>query len=443
MIGQATRLTRDTTTWPGNGRMVASGAPWQLMTTFNEWGEGTGVESYTQYPSSSGYGYYLDVLHTNGESTSGPTSTPVPSTTAVPTPTSPPTATVEPTLPPETSGFTVAAVGDIMHETSSTSFDRADQVCRLASQDDIFVALGDLQYETGTYELFMSRYDTLHLWRHQAQDEAGPRQPRVQLGRRRLLPVLRRACRGSSQGLLQLQCRGHAFHRHQLQLLQDHRWLRNERSAYKWLQADLAANPAGCTVAFWHHPRYSSGNHGDHPAMDPIWDLLSANGGDVVLSGHDHTYERFAPMDASGNVSSTGLREFVVGTGGKSYYAFSVTKPNSQVRIANVSGILRLNSDGTSYRWQFIGVDGTVYDEGTGSCVSATAATATAIPTLTRTATAAPGPTSTATPVSTDTPEPTSTSAPNGHTGARRDANGCTIRGANSRADGDCNRAIR
>jgi hypothetical protein len=156
-VGETTRLARDTAAWPQTVRnMVASGAPWQLVTTFNEWGEGTGVESSKQYPSSSGYGYYLDVLHSNGGL--GADQIPTATTTVAPTQVAP-TATVPPVRPPETSGFTVGAVGDIMHETSTTAFQRTDQVCQLASQDDLFLALGDIQYENGAYSLFLSRYD--------------------------------------------------------------------------------------------------------------------------------------------------------------------------------------------------------------------------------------------------------------------------------------------
>jgi hypothetical protein len=191
-------------------------------------------------------------------------------------------------------------------------------------------------------------------------------------------------------------------------------------SQYAFIKADLAANPTGCTVAFWHHPRYSSGQHGDNAIMDPIWDLFANNGGDVVLAGHDHTYERFAPIDASGTVG-TGVRSFVVGTGGKNSTAVSVVKSGSQVRITNVFGILRLSSDGSSYSWQFVGVDGTVQDSGTSACVNAptveiaevsatSATTATAAPTATPVRpTNTPDPT--ITPVPTSTPHPTSTAA--------------------------------
>src|SRR5206468_10877660 len=87
----------------------------------------------------------------------------------------------------------------------------------------------------------------------------------------------------------------------------------------RWLRADLAAHPAACTLAYWHHPRFSSGsNHGSSSALQPIWQALYDANADVVLSGHEHNYERFAPQDPAGRADAgRGIREFVVGTGGK------------------------------------------------------------------------------------------------------------------------------
>ena len=411
-IGEATRLARDPEAWPANVRnMVASGAPWQLVTTFNEWGEGTGIEGTTQYPSSSGYGYYLDVLHANGET--GAVSTSMPILSATPAPTQPPpTATVEPTRPPETAGFTVAAVGDIMHETSSTAFDRADLVCQLAGQDDVFLALGDLQYENGSYDLFMSRYDVSACGEIKSKTKPVPGNHEYNSGGGGYYQYFGALAGDPAKGYYSFNAGGMHFIAINSNCSSIQGGCGTSGAQYTWLRADLAANPSGCTVAFWHHPRYSSGNHGDNPVMDPIWDLLATNGGDIVLAGHDHTYERFAPMDANGNVTGAGIREFVVGTGGKSFYAFGVTKPNSQVRIANVSGILRLSGDGAGYRWQFIGIDGNVYDEGTGSCANMTSGTATATPSPSLTSTPVPDPTGTATLVPTVTAVPTDTVPP-------------------------------
>ena len=92
-----------------------------------------------------------------------------------------------------------------------------------------------------------------------------------------------------------------------------------------WLAGDLAANTKPCTLAYFHHPRYTSGQELDTPSLQPLWADLYAARADLVLVGHDHEYERFAPMDANGIASDPGVREFVVGTGGESHYSFSDT----------------------------------------------------------------------------------------------------------------------
>ena len=112
----------------------------------------------------------------------------------------------------------------------------------------------------------------------------------------------------------------------------------------QWLRADLAAHPTACTLAYWHHPRFSSSNvHGNHPELEPLWWALYEHGADIVLSGHDHNYERFAPQDSNGALDwDRGIRQFVVGTGGRSHYGFATTQPNSEVRNGDTFGVLRL-----------------------------------------------------------------------------------------------------
>ena len=137
----------------------------------------------------------------------------------------------------------------------------------------------------------------------------------------------------------------------------------------KWLRADLAANPKKCTLAYWHHPRFSSGEHGSNSSMSALWRVLYDAGAEVVLSGHDHDYERFAPQDASGHADARGLRQFVVGTGGKSHYAFKAVKANSQVRRSDTYGVLNLTLKASSYTWKFMPEAGKSFsDSGSSSC---------------------------------------------------------------------------
>ena len=122
-----------------------------------------------------------------------------------------------------------------------------------------------------------------------------------------------------------------------------------------WLRADLAASTAHCTLAYWHHPLYSSGWHGSSQAMRAAWMVLMEAGADLVLSGHDHVYERFAPQDADGGRDEQhGLRQFVVGTGGARLTPFLWPRPHSEVRDNTRTGVLRLRLMENSYSWQFL-----------------------------------------------------------------------------------------
>lgn len=141
----------------------------------------------------------------------------------------------------------------------------------------------------------------------------------------------------------------------------------------QWLQADLAAHPATCTLAFWHRPIFSSGGvHGNDPHMRAIWEILARAGADVVLSGHDHLYERFAPQTSDGLADPHGMREFVVGTGGASLYGWGQIRPNSEVRYNEGYGVLKLTLHAASYDWEFVpdGAGG-FSDSGSAACVGA------------------------------------------------------------------------
>jgi hypothetical protein len=138
----------------------------------------------------------------------------------------------------------------------------------------------------------------------------------------------------------------------------------------KWLRDDLAAHKARCTLAYWHHPRFSSGRHGNHGETGPFWEALHDAGADLVLSGHDHSYERFAPQTPGGEPDQArGIREFVVGTGGKSFYEFPTVEPNSEVQNNDTHGILKLTLRPAGYDWQFVPEEGASFsDGGSGRC---------------------------------------------------------------------------
>jgi hypothetical protein len=137
-----------------------------------------------------------------------------------------------------------------------------------------------------------------------------------------------------------------------------------------WLKQDLSASTKACTIAIWHHPLFSSGEHGNDPKMKSSWDALYAANADVIVNGHDHDYERFAPQDPNGAADTTrGMREFVVGTGGASHTAFFAVQPNSQVRDSDTFGVLKLTLNSSSYDWQFVPESGKTFtDSGSTIC---------------------------------------------------------------------------
>jgi len=141
-----------------------------------------------------------------------------------------------------------------------------------------------------------------------------------------------------------------------------------------WLQKDLAGHPNFCIVAFGHHALYSSGvlkSHAIHPELRQLWrDLYNAHA-DLVLNGHEHSYERFAPQDPNGNWDEKrGIREFVVGTGGRDHGPLGFPIPNSQVRNADTFGVLKLTLSPGKYSWEFVPIEGgsEFHDSGAGTC---------------------------------------------------------------------------
>ncbi len=139
----------------------------------------------------------------------------------------------------------------------------------------------------------------------------------------------------------------------------------------QWLRADLAAHPVRCTLAYWHHPRFSSGTtHGSFPATRPLWQALYDAHADVVVTGHEHQYERFAPQTPAGaRDTARGIREFVVGTGGAHLYPFGPPMANSEVRDNTTHGVIKLTLRADGYDWEFVPVAGGSFrDAGSGRC---------------------------------------------------------------------------
>jgi hypothetical protein len=170
---------------------------------------------------------------------------------------------------------------------------------------------------------------------------------------------------------------------------------------YQWLQSDLAAHPAQCLAAYWHQPRFfSMENHGTETgpssdtSMSAIWDLLQAHGADVVVSAHIHLYERFPRQNSAGNLDPSGMREFIVGTGGGHPDTFDPAHidPHSEFRKDGSFGVLKLTLHGDGYDWAFEATDGSIVDSGSDSCgASGGTPPTTAAPAPTTTTTAPKG----------------------------------------------------
>ena len=137
----------------------------------------------------------------------------------------------------------------------------------------------------------------------------------------------------------------------------------------EWLRDDLAATTKQCVLAYWHEPRFSSGKHGSSTVPAPLWEALYEHHAEIIVNGHDHHYERFAPQTPGGQRDEArGIRQFVVGTGGRKLRKFKSAIANSEVRYNATYGVLKLTLSADGYRWEFVSVSGAVPDSGSGTC---------------------------------------------------------------------------
>ncbi|HEX8939058.1 MAG TPA: DNRLRE domain-containing protein [Candidatus Limnocylindrales bacterium] len=183
----------------------------------------------------------------------------------------------------------------------------------------------------------------------------------------------------------------------------------------RWLASDLAAHPNQCLLAYWHIPLFSSGGRAASNSS-AFWQLLYAAHADVVLNGHDHIYERFAPQDPFGQADPAGIREFIVGTGGSNHTSIASIAANSVVRDTSSFGALRLTLHPTGYDWAFQPAVGSFTDSGSASCHVSGGASASASPSPSASSSSTPSPSQSSSPSPTPTASPASSVAPNGQT---------------------------
>lgn len=276
----------------------------------------------------------------------------------VPTPTPTLTPTATPTAAPTPFGTTVlVGAGDI------ATCDREQDEFTAQLLDTIpgtVFTVGDNAYPNGTYDEFMNCYDPS--WgRHKSRTKPVPGNHEYNTS--------------GAAGHFQYFNDIPSYYAYDLgswriYALNSEIDISAASAQIAWLKDDLAANPSQCVMAYWHKPRWSSGSrHGDNPEMQTVWQIFYDAGAELVLNGHEHNYERFAEMDASGTAVSQGLREFVVGTGGAGLYPLADPHPASEVRDSSTFGVLKLTLHPTGYDWEFVPVPGSLFtDSGSGSC---------------------------------------------------------------------------
>jgi hypothetical protein len=303
---------------------------------------------------------------TTTTTTTAPTTT---TTTTEPTTTTTTTTTAPPPPDPD-----VLAAGDI----ASCAVDTDEATAQLldANPNDPVLALGDNAYESGTADEFNTCYDPT--W-GRAKSRTHP-----VLGNHDTITPAAAGYYGYYGTAAGTQGQGYysfdvgAWH---IVALNSEKCFSTQAGCpvdstqLQWLDADLKAHTNTCTLVYWHEPRWASGDSsddgGDNVQVAPLWDTALADGADVALVGHFHAYERFAPMLSDGTVdAANGMREFVVGTGGRSLFPqFMTPHPGSEARNDDTFGVLKLSLHATTYDWRFLPIAGGSYtDSGSGAC---------------------------------------------------------------------------
>lgn len=273
-------------------------------------------------------------------------------------------------------GVVVAAAGDIACDPAGSATDGSKpDVCQhratadLLAGADAVLPLGDLQYPDGTLEQFMGAYDPS--WGVHAPStypSVGNHEYHVP-GARGYFDYW--SSKGRPTG--DPNAGYHSFELGSWHVIALNSNCSEvdcaEGSAQNdWLERDLAATTRSCVLAYWHHPLFNSGLvHGDAmlPGVRELWDDLYAAGVDVVLNGHEHSYQRYAKQDPNGSAAADGIRQFVVGTGGSRLYGLHTAQdPNYEAGQATDFGVLRLTLDDGAYSWEFVSIAGAVMDSG-------------------------------------------------------------------------------
>ncbi|MGW4648130.1 discoidin domain-containing protein [Kitasatospora sp. NPDC004289] len=334
----------------------ADGSTWTSVATetagnggTDDWtglsGKGRYVRMYGTARGTS-YGYSLFEMEVYGTPDGGGTPTPSPS---------PSPSTSQPA-----GGFTVVAAGDIAAQcTASDSNCAHPKTAKLAQQINpkFYLTMGDNQYDDARLQDFKNYYDKT--WgafkakthpvpgNHETYDPAGSLSGYKSYFGAIAYPQGKSYYSFDEGNWHFLALDSNAF---------------DQSAQIDWLKADLAANSKKCIAAYFHHPLYSSGGHGNDPVSKPVWKILYGAKADLILNGHDHHYERFAPQDPDGKAVADGIVEIVGGMGGAEPYPIEQIQPNSEKRISGDYGVLKLDFTDSGYSWTYVGTDNKVKD---------------------------------------------------------------------------------
>jgi hypothetical protein len=317
---QPARLERSLERWNTQIRaMLASQARFQLITSFNGWGDGTAVEAAVDWTSSSKYGLYLDALHDGGNATTVATLVGAGDISMCELGDDALTANLLAGIP-----GTIFTAGDNSNDSGT-----ADQYNQCFNRtwgqfkDRLRPSMGNHDALTNAGAPYYQYFGSL------ASGPAGKGYYSYDLGEWHVVVLNSQCDIGGGCG--------------------------SGSDQEKWLRDDLAAHDTRCTLAYWHVPQWSSGIHGGTNWFSALWRALYDFGAEVIINGHDHHYERFTPQNPAGQADEPrGIRQFIVGTGGAGLRLLGEVQPNSEVRITGVYGVLKLTLHPDRYDWQFV-----------------------------------------------------------------------------------------
>ena len=233
----------------------------------------------------------------------------------------------------------------------------------LDSLEGTIVAVGDLAYRHGTAQEFATCYDPV--WgRHKPRTRPSPGNHEYETsGAQPYFDYFGGQAGPAGQGYYSFRSGDWL-----VLSLNSNVPVGGDTAQAQWIRTELTANTSLCTLAYFHHPLYSSGPNGDNAPVAGLWQLLYERGVDVVLGAHEHFYERFAPMSPDGQRNDTrGIRQFIVGTGGAGLYSVMRQHPQSELRIVS-HGILKLTLGAIGYSWEFLQPGGVRSDVGSDVC---------------------------------------------------------------------------